>query len=279
MRNHKKYVNQVSAELSCYNDNNDYDSIIKLRKRYRKRGYLTTIIISIYLLIIIIPVGLFLRKSFDSSFNIAVAITTVGLILNGFVVSSRSWVKRYNQDGQNPNTLNNGKFVLYLRAFNDDDTPWSSEESIVKAFKGKLPVYKIGKPNDIELGESDVIKFYETDLSWKEQISKAKEKSKYIVLSLNGTDGLIWEYLDTIKFRQKILYIIEKKESYTQFCIRYRKYTNHSFDSSISLQKDYPCYIWFNNDNIVIISTKTGLSVNDIIKRFIKDKKQYNEGN
>ena len=96
MRNHKKYVNQVSTELSVFNENNDYDSIIKLRKKYRKRGYLTTIIISIYSLIIVIPIGLFLRKSLDSSFNIAVAITTVGLILNGFIVSSKSWVKRYN---------------------------------------------------------------------------------------------------------------------------------------------------------------------------------------
>lgn len=114
-------------------------------------------------------------------------------------------------DGTNPNNLKDDNFVLYLRAFNDDDTPWSSEDEIVKAFSGKVPVYKIGKPNDIELGESDIIKFYETDKTWKEQISIAKSKAKYIILSLNGTDGLIWEYLDTVKYKDKIMYVVEKK--------------------------------------------------------------------
>ena len=185
-------------------------------------------------------------------------------------------MNRYKRDGQNPNTLKNKDFILYLRAFNDDNTPWSSEDAIVKAFKG-IPVYKIGKTNDIELGESDIIKFYETYLSWKEQISKAKENSKFIILSLNGTNGLIWEYLDTIKFRGKILYVIEKKDSFTKFCLGYRRYTNHPFDFSISLQNDYPCYIWYNEDDIVITFSPKDGSINEIIKKFINDKNQYNK--
>lgn len=113
------------------------------------------------------------------------------MIFVGFLNGAKAWMKKYKLDGQNPNNLKKGTFVIYLRAFNDDDTPWSSEDLIVKAFAKNIPVYKIGKPSDIELGESEVIKFYETDMSWKEQISLAKENSKFIILSLNGTDGLI----------------------------------------------------------------------------------------
>ena len=95
-------------------------------------------------------------------------------------------------------------------------TPWSSEDLIVKAFMKNIPVYKIGKPSDIELGESEVIKFYETDMSWKEQISLAKENSN--LLFYHWTGRMDWyRILNTKKYKDKILYVVERKDSFTQF--------------------------------------------------------------
>lgn len=269
---HRKFTEGVLYELNNYADNNDYDSIIELRKRYRRREYSFFILISAYILAITIPIGVFIRELIDSDFNIAIAITTAGLIIMGYIANSRKTTDRFRTDGQNPNNLNKGSFVIYLRAFNDDNTPWSSEEEIVRALNVKLPVYKIGKPNDLTLGEKDAIKFYETDDSWKEQISKAKEHSKFIVLSLNGTDGLIWEYLDTEKYRDKILYVVEKRENYTKFCIRYRQYTSRPFDASIPLQQNYPCFFWFNESGMEIHSVTSDLTTVKIVKKFLKQK-------
>lgn len=272
---YKTYVLKISKQLEKYNLTKDCESIIKLRKKYRRREYITSILISIVILIILIPIAVYLRSIFDDKFYIGIAISSVSLVFVGFTNGAKAWMKRYKLDGQNPNNLKKGTFVIYLRAFNDDDTPWSSEDLIVKAFAKNIPVYKIGKPSEIELGESEVIKFYETDMSWKEQISLAKENSKFIILSLNGTDGLIWEFLDTKKYKDKILYVVERRDSFTQFCIRYKQYTSFSFDFSIPLQQDYPCFFWFNSSNIEIHSLSKEVSVSHIIKQFIKYKGNY----
>lgn len=274
IKRYRTYVQNASIKLNEFSDNSDYESIMKLRKEYRKKCYYITILISIYLLIIIIPLAIIFRKAIDSKFSISVAISTGFLILNGYVLSSKKNLKRFKLDGTNPNNLKDDNFVLYLRAFNDDDIPWSSEDEIVKAFSGKVPVYKIGKPNDIELGESDIIKFYETDKTWKEQISIAKSKAKYIILSLNGTDGLIWEYLDTVKYKEKIMYVVEKKESFTRFCIKYKQHTSHPLRDLIGLQQSYPCYFWYKNGEIVLYAKSEKMPIRKIVKEFIRSTKK-----
>lgn len=77
-------------------------------------------------------------------------------------------------------------FILYLRSFKSDN----NQTSILKglALPG-LPVLKIGNPSVLlQQGHGDIL--YLPTLSWKRQVSYYVAKAKYIICTLDSTDGV-----------------------------------------------------------------------------------------
>lgn len=128
-------------------------------------------------------------------------------------------------------------FILYLRSFKSDN----NQTSILKglALPG-LPVLKIGNPSVLlQQGHGDIL--YLPTLSWKRQVSYYVAKAKYIICTLDSTDGVIWEIFEHQLFLDKFIYHFCNEETLSSILRKVPVSQNGLLISWLSYFRDNHC--------------------------------------
>lgn len=128
-------------------------------------------------------------------------------------------------------------FILYLRSFISDN----NQTSILKglALPG-LPVLKIGNPSVLlQQGHGDIL--YLPTLSWKRQVSYYVAKAKYIICTLDSTDGVAWEIFEHQEFLDKFIYHFCNKETLSSILRKVPVSQNGLLISWLSYFRDNHC--------------------------------------
>ena len=96
------------------------------------------------------------------------------------------------------------RYVLFLRAFKDDDNIQYIYDDILQAIN-YIPVVKIGNPNNTE-GEN-INEHYLPLSNWKFFLKFYISKAKAIIIVASSTDGIIWEMMQNMKYLNKCIIV------------------------------------------------------------------------
>lgn len=106
------------------------------------------------------------------------------------------------------------RYVLFLRAFKDDDVILSIYDKISKSIND-VPFLKIGNPDK---SESENVNEHWLPLSnWKFFLKFYISKAKAIVTVVSSTDGLIWEMIENMKYLNKCVVVFVSVDDLTEF--------------------------------------------------------------
>lgn len=106
------------------------------------------------------------------------------------------------------------KYILFLRAFKDDDTLLSLYDKISTTVKD-IPLIKIGNPNKLESSNNN--EHWLPLSNWKFFLKYYISRAKAIVTVVSSTDGLIWEIVENMKYLNKSIIYFSSLEELLEF--------------------------------------------------------------
>jgi len=164
-------------------------------------------------------------------------------------------------------------FIVYLRSFQSDtDKHGMLEKNLVNLLSNIYPVYAIGKPDELLPKIFRAKRVYKTDDDWKSTVIKFIEKSKYIILQLDGTEGVSWEFNKCQQYKEKVLFIAGTSERFYSFFEK-----NKLFDyspESFEVPKQFPVVFFMENNSLYFSSVNNINQCYELLTPFVANQSQ-----
>lgn len=165
-------------------------------------------LLSVIALIIYIEIYLF-KYNLSSNTHPLIEFACSLLILLGFLC-----YLLYNSMKRGILSFAKLKYILFLRAFKDDDTLLSLYDKISTTVKD-IPLIKIGNPNNLESSNNN--EHWLPLSNWKFFLKYYISRAKAIVTVVSSTDGLIWEIVENMKYLNKSIIYFSSLEELLEF--------------------------------------------------------------
>lgn len=152
--------------------------------------------------------------------------------------------------------------VLYLRSFQDDQTPITAtdthENNLASVLEEIGPVVAIGRPGD-RLSPSGAERMYVKDEDWRQEIAALMSRARVVVIQAGTTDGLLWEINAATRNLnpEQILISLRTKDrpiklfgrsTYQHQYDKFRSLTSQVFRHSLPESVDGATFLGFDGD-------------------------------
>lgn len=170
-------------------------------------SYYSSVLISIVIATIVVG-GRLITHGYDSFTDLQYAIcftwakvaSVILIIFIGCIIETLS------------NEYSGKYFVLFLRSFTYDKNRQDVEllGVIQKTYSKytRAMVMRIGDPNTILSSRSNIDTYYLPVTDWKGELSKLIRRSKYVVIVLDTSEGVMWEVFNNLEYSDKYIYYI-----------------------------------------------------------------------
>lgn len=190
----------------------------------------------------------FWKETFPLPFWVLIFLYLYGVIILNLFVNKQS-IFYYTHSLLKPeisiDRINSSKKnILYLRSFLRDRYEWEWESLLfdffLTQFKG-LKAITIGIPEELYEPPSNVSRIYlGKDDNWRQEVANLISKSKYIVIRIDMSAGLMWEIERIITNNEPTKIILfsppaKKEEEMLAFYSKFRNSTEHLFPKKLPI--------------------------------------------
>lgn len=158
------------------------------------------------------------------------------------------------------NDIKEDHYALFLRGFEKDKYTYDirlragrewdsfSEYHFVNLVNKFMRVYAVGITNEIEPAVG-ADRIYLSNESWQNDVIELMEKANMIIILINDKPNCRWEIEQSLKYRDKTLYIIDDVSKYEALLYDFK---DGNIEGIPALPISFGCYFWSNSYSLVI---------------------------
>ena len=151
-------------------------------------------------------------------------------------------------------------YALFLRGFEKDKYTYDirlrarkdwdsfSEYHFVNLINKFMRVYAVGLTNEIEPAVG-ADRIYLSNESWQNDVIELMDEATMIIILINDKPNCRWEIEQSLKYRDKTLYIIDDVSKYEALLYDFK---NRNIYGIPALPISFGCYFWSNSYSLVI---------------------------